>query len=261
MSTPVTETSDVVAKLIEAMASLSIDTPACEDWVQRDPLKLDSVDRYLDALPELHAYYKSKGVPSTLPPIDGRLQGHGFASTRPGKNGAFREQAKTEYISVSRKIDPEKPFKALKDQWETTRRTGTGDCEDELWAFAMVSLQDAAALEAEGWTKYEPRETTFAMTETGYRDIRPPTENPFDADSTDNLAVGYRILEKWSEKPGNLQRDNGPDRIKDEDWDAPIRFVDKTGKVVRTVKNIFAREEWLQYSKEPFDPNSPYEQE
>ncbi|KAM3426096.1 hypothetical protein MY4824_010104 [Beauveria thailandica] len=141
MSTP-------VAQLTETTESSN---GLCKDWEQEDKFESDSVDRYFAALPHLHAHYQSIGVPSHLPQKDELMQGHGYASTRPGGLPETKAQVNAEFIYISRKIDPAKPFNRVPRQWTALLRANSRPYEDEPWAMACVTLEEAAALETEGW--------------------------------------------------------------------------------------------------------------
>lgn len=142
MSTPVEE-------LVEATESLDLSDGLCKEWEQKDT-GTDSIDRYYAALPAIHDHYQSIGVPSHLPPVDGRMRGHGISTTRPGKTAETKAQVGVEFIYISRKIEPEKPFKEVRRQWTVLLRNERTKV-DEPWAIACVPLDEATALETEGW--------------------------------------------------------------------------------------------------------------
>ncbi|KAM3501495.1 hypothetical protein MY10362_005518 [Beauveria mimosiformis] len=144
MSTP-------VAQLIEATESLHLSDGLCKNWEQIGKSGSDSIDRYFAALLDIYTHYQSIGVPSHLPPKDGLMHGHGYASPRPGKTAEKKSQVNAEFIYISRKIDPAKPFDPVSHQWTALLRVESKPFEDEPWAIACVSLEKAAALETEGW--------------------------------------------------------------------------------------------------------------
>ncbi|KAH8717214.1 hypothetical protein HC256_001915 [Beauveria bassiana] len=143
--------SKPVAELIEATESLHPSDGLCKDWEQKEEGGSDSVNRYFAALPDSHTYYQSIGVPSHLPLKDGLMQGHGYASTRPGETAETKAQANEEFIYIHRKIDPAKPFDQVPHQWTALLRAEKEPFEDEPWAMACVTLEEAAQLETEGW--------------------------------------------------------------------------------------------------------------
>ncbi|KAM3433028.1 hypothetical protein NHJ13734_006634 [Beauveria thailandica] len=144
MSTP-------VAELTEATESLHLSDGLCKDWEQKRECESDSVDRYFAALPDVHTHYQSIGVPSHLPQKDGLMQGHGYASTSPGGTAETKAQVDAEFIYIHRKIDPAKPFDPVPHQWTALLRAENEPFEDEPWAIACVTLEEAAVLETKGW--------------------------------------------------------------------------------------------------------------
>ncbi|KAJ2977549.1 hypothetical protein NQ176_g4310 [Zarea fungicola] len=238
MSAPVTETTDVVAKLIEATEFLSITTPLCTDWEQRDSLNSDSVDRYLAALPDIHACYKSKGAPSALPPIDGRLQGHGYAMTEHGYCDIRPHTERPHDVDTT-----DKPLA------EAERYLGVGYKILENWT------EGSTWKPGNLWGDDGSDPKIMEKTVTGIpRADRANVSDPRVETSTGHIPVytrpqdaglgwgGFDSVLAWQAAGRAVHADMTKDEKWNTDLTEPIKFVDKTGKV-HLVKNIFSPEE------------------
>ncbi|KAM3481025.1 hypothetical protein MY8738_004716 [Beauveria namnaoensis] len=228
--------------------ALHLSDGLCKNWEQEEKSGSDIINRYFAALPDIHTHYQSKGVPSHLPPKDGLMQGHGYAKTRPGVTAATNAQVNAEFIYISRKIDPAKPFDGVPVQWtellRVEKRPRDIDTTDE-------PLKDAEKYLATGYSLL--KHYTDADLKSGDL-FCGDGKDPRAGSSTGHIPVYTRPSRTclgWGGYDEFLFRQEAgrtlrKDMVKEDKWnverDTTVKFVNNDGKVVSTVPNNIPQE-------------------